>query len=153
VLKKKNVYLFISTLDVTDEEITAVRTVYESIKTNEQYKIVWIPIVDGWNEQLHKKFEILKSKIPWYVVQNVENIAGFKFINEEWDFKKKATFVVFSPQGKVQHPNAFHLIKAYGIKAFPFTLEDEKRIQKERNWLVSVVGTIDRNTASWVCKF
>ncbi|WJX18813.1 hypothetical protein P8452_08576 [Trifolium repens] len=149
VLKKKNVYLFISTLDVTDEEITAVRTVYESIKTNEQYKIVWVPIVETWNEQLHKKFEILKSKIPWYVVQNVENIAGFKFINEEWDFKKKATFVVFSPQGKVQHPNAFHLIKAYGIKAFPFTLEDEKRIQKERNWLVSVVGTIDRNTASW----
>jgi hypothetical protein len=153
VLKKKNVYLFISTLDVTDEEITAVRTVYESIKTNEQYKIVWIPIVEGWNEQLHKKFEILKSKIPWYVVQNVENIAGFKFINEEWDFKKKATFVVFSPQGKVQHPNAFHLIKAYGIKAFPFTLEDEKRIQKERNWLVSVVGTIDRNIATAVCKF
>lgn len=153
VLKKKNVYLFVSTLDVTEEEITAVRSVYESIKTNEQYKIVWIPIVEGWNEQLRKKFDILRSKMPWYVVQNVENIAGFKFINEEWDFKKKSMFVVFSPQGKVQHKNAFHLIKSYGIKAFPFTMDDEIRIQKDRNWIVSVVGNIDRNISTWVSKF
>ncbi|KAK7344017.1 hypothetical protein VNO77_13215 [Canavalia gladiata] len=40
VLKKKNVYLFISTLDITDEEISVLRPVYDSIKTNDQYKIV-----------------------------------------------------------------------------------------------------------------
>lgn len=143
-------YLFISTLDVTEEEISAVRTVHESIKTNEQYKIVWVPIVEGWTEQLRKKFEVLKSKMSWYVVHNIENIAGFKFITEEWEFKNKTMFVVLSPQGKIHHTNAFHLIKAYGIKAFPFTFEDEKKIQDEKNWIGSVVGKISRDVTSWV---
>ncbi|BAT94736.1 hypothetical protein VIGAN_08136400 [Vigna angularis var. angularis] len=78
VLKKKNVYLFISSLDITEEEISVLRPVYDSIKTKENYKIVWIPIVEAWTELLRKKFEVLKSKMPWYVVQYSGIIAGYK---------------------------------------------------------------------------
>ncbi|XP_052730427.1 protein SIEVE ELEMENT OCCLUSION B-like [Vigna angularis] len=78
VLKKKNVYLFISSLDITEEEISVLRPVYDSIKTKESYKIVWIPIVEAWTELLRKKFEVLKSKMPWYVVQYSGIIAGYK---------------------------------------------------------------------------
>lgn len=150
MLKKKNVYLFISTLDITEEEISLLRTVYDSIKSNEQYKIVWIPIVEEWNEQLRKKFEVLKAKMPWHVVQHFGTIAGYKYIKEEWHFKKKPMVVVLSPQGKVQHTNAFHLIQAYGMKAFPFTISDQHRIDREIHWVGSVVGNIHPTVDTWV---
>ncbi|KHN13158.1 protein SIEVE ELEMENT OCCLUSION B-like [Glycine soja] len=142
VLKKKNVYLFISSLDITEEEISVLRPVYDSIKTNDQYKIVWIPIVEEWTEQLHKKFEVLKSKMPWYVVQHSGTIAGYKYIKEEWHFKKKPMVVVLSPQGKVQHSNAFHLIQAHGTRAFPFTTLNEEQINRENDWVGPVLGGI-----------
>ena len=64
---------------------------------------------------LDKKFEFLKSKMPWYVVQHSGPIAGYKYIKEEWHFKKKPMVVVLNPQGKVQHANAFHLIHTFFI--------------------------------------
>ncbi|KAK7344016.1 hypothetical protein VNO77_13214 [Canavalia gladiata] len=150
VLKKKNVYLFISTLDITEEEISVLRPVYDSIRTNDQYKIVWIPIVEEWTEQLRKKFDVLKSKMSWYVVQHFGTIAGYKYVKEEWHFKKKPMVVVLNPQGKVQHANAFHLIQAYGMKAFPFTTANEEIMNKELHWVGSVVGNIHPNIDTWI---
>ncbi|KOM27727.1 hypothetical protein LR48_Vigan457s000500 [Vigna angularis] len=150
VLKKKNVYLFISSLDITEEEISVLRPVYDSIKTKENYKIVWIPIVEAWTEQLRKKFEVLKSKMPWYVVQYSGIIAGYKYIKEEWHFKKNPMVVVLSPQGKVQHSNAFHLIQSHGTRAFPFTTFSEQQINNEINWVGSVVGNIHPIINGWV---
>ncbi|CAJ1976490.1 unnamed protein product [Sphenostylis stenocarpa] len=149
-LKKKNVYLFVSSLDITEEEISVLRPVYDTIKTKDQYKIVWIPIVEAWTEQLRKKFEILKSKMPWYVVQYSGIIAGYKYIKEEWHFKKSPMVVVLSPQGKVQHSNAFHLIQAHGIRAFPFTTSNEEEIHREINWVGSVVGNIHPIINTWM---
>ncbi|KAL1342079.1 hypothetical protein HN51_028659 [Arachis hypogaea] len=152
VLKKKNVYLFISTLDITEEEISILKPVYDySIKTNDQYKIVWIPIVEEWNEQARKKFDSLKIKMPWLVVQQFGIITGYKYIKEEWQFKKKPMVVVLSTQSKVLHTNAFHLIHAYGIKAFPFTKSDEERIHNEVHWVNSVVSnTRNPILESWI---
>ena len=152
-LKKKHVYLLISTLDITEEEISVLRPVYDSIKANDQYKIVWIPIVEEWTEKLHKKFEFLKSKMPWYVVQHSGPIAGYKYIKEEWHFKKKPMVVVLNPQGKVQHANAFHLIHVYGMKAFPFTIADQERIDREIHWIGSVVGDSHPHISTWVSTF
>ncbi|XP_020222813.1 protein SIEVE ELEMENT OCCLUSION B isoform X2 [Cajanus cajan] len=150
VLRKKNVYLFISTLDITEEEIAVLRPVYEYIKTNDQYKIVWIPIVEEWTEKLNKRFEALKSKMPWYAVQHYGTIAGYRYIKEEWHFKKKPMVVVLNPQGKVQHANAFHLIHVYGMKAFPFTISDQERIDREIHWIGSVVGDTHPNISTWI---
>ncbi|XP_057755683.1 protein SIEVE ELEMENT OCCLUSION B-like [Arachis stenosperma] len=150
VLKRKHVYLFISTLDITEEEISVLRAVHESIKTDEQYKIVWVPIVEEWTENLRKKFEVLKAKMQWYVVQHFGSIAGYKYIKEEWHFKKSPMVVVLNPQGKVQHTNAFHLIQAYGMKAFPFTSVEEERIHNEIHWVGPVVGDIHSNIDTWI---
>nr|KYP60820.1 hypothetical protein KK1_023234 [Cajanus cajan] len=152
VLKKKNVYLFVSSLDITDEEILVLRPVFDYIKTNDEYKIVWIPIVEQWTEQLRKKFEILKSKMPWYVVQHFGSIAGYKYIKEEWHFKKMPMVVVLNTRGKVQHSNAFHLIQAHGMKAFPYTSWNEEQINREINWVGSVVGGIHADVNSWIEK-
>ncbi|KAK7268775.1 hypothetical protein RIF29_21483 [Crotalaria pallida] len=145
VLNKRNVYFFISTLDITDEEISEVKPVYDATKTNEQYKIVWIPIVEEWNDQLRKKFEILKTKVPWYVVPQFGNKAGIRYIKEEWHFTKKPLVALLSPQGKVDNTDVFQTIHAYGIKAFPFRKVDVERVEKELHWIESVVGGIDGN--------
>ncbi|KAK7391679.1 hypothetical protein VNO78_20098 [Psophocarpus tetragonolobus] len=149
-LKKKHVYLLISTLDMTEEEILVLRPVYDYIKSSDEYKIVWIPIVEEWTEKLLKRFEFLKSKMPWYVVQHFGPIAGYRFIKEEWHFKKRPMVVVLNPQGKVQHANAFHLIHVYGMKAFPFTSADQERIDREIHWIGSVVGDHHPHISTWI---
>ncbi|KAI4317946.1 hypothetical protein L6164_025767 [Bauhinia variegata] len=150
VLKKKNLYLFISTLDITDEEIAVLRPVYDHIKTNNEYNIVWIPIVEEWNDTLGKKFEFLKAKMPWYVVQHFGSIAGFKFIKEEWQFKKKPMVVVLNPQAKIQHTNAFHLIQVWGLKAFPFTTSVQNIIDEEVNWVGSIITGVSPTVETWI---
>ncbi|MED6220178.1 hypothetical protein PIB30_042318 [Stylosanthes scabra] len=150
VIKKKNVYLFISTLDITDEEISILRPVYDHTKKQDQYKIVWIPIVETWTDQLRKKYEALKIKMPWLVVENFGTIAGYKYIKEEWHFKKKPLVVTLNPQGKVLHSNAFHLIHAYGLKAFPFTNADQEKIDREIHWISSVVGDVHPTVTTWM---
>ncbi|MED6193732.1 hypothetical protein PIB30_022194 [Stylosanthes scabra] len=150
VLKKKHVYLFISTLEITEEEISVLRPVHEYIKSEEEYKIVWVPIVEEWTEHLRKKFEVLKAKMKWFVVQHFGSIAGYKYIKEEWQFKKSPMVVVLNPQGKVLHQNAFHLIEAYGMKAFPFTTVQQEIIHKEKHWVGSVVGGIHSNVDIWM---
>ncbi|XP_027936338.1 protein SIEVE ELEMENT OCCLUSION B-like [Vigna unguiculata] len=150
VLRKKNVYLFISSLDITEEEISVLRPVYDLIKTKDNYKIVWIPVVEAWTEQLRKKFEVLKSKMAWYVVQYSGSIAGYKYIKEEWHFKRNPMVVVLSPRGKVLHSNAFHLIQAHGTRAFPFATFNEQQINNEINWVGSVVGNIHPVINGWV---
>ena len=75
--------LFISSLDISDEDISILKPIHEFTKKDNQYKIVWIPIVEQWTDDLRKKFEILKNKMPWYTVQYSGPIAGIKFIKEE----------------------------------------------------------------------
>ncbi|KAI4317948.1 hypothetical protein L6164_025769 [Bauhinia variegata] len=150
VLKKKNVFLFISTLDITEDEYNDLYPVYEKIKTETSYTILWVPIVEQWTDDLKKKFEILKAKIPGFVLQHFEPIVGLNFIKEKWQFKKKPLFVTLSPQGKVLHENAFHLLQVYGIKGFPFTKTIEEKITKETSWIESLVKDIHPKIQQWI---
>ena len=104
MLKKKNVLFYISALDITIDDILILKPIYEGIRKEDKYKIVWIPIVEQWNDELQKKFEMLRSKMPWYVVQYFSPVVGIKFIKEEWNFKNKPILVVMNRQGKVEHP-------------------------------------------------
>ena len=83
MLKKKNVLFYISALDITIDDILILKPIYEGIRKEDKYKIVWIPIVEQWNDELQKKFEMLRSKMPWYVVQYFSPVVGIKFIKEE----------------------------------------------------------------------
>ncbi|KAE8022600.1 hypothetical protein FH972_008386 [Carpinus fangiana] len=150
VLKKKNVLLYISGLDITEEDISILRPIYESIRKNDQYKIVWIPIVDQWTDDLQKKFEFLKSKMPWYVVQYSSPIAGIRFVKEKWHFKGKPSVVVLNPQGKVEHENAIHMIRVWGIKAFPFTTTVEETLSNDREWIGSIATNVHPNIDNWI---
>ncbi|XP_048333005.1 protein SIEVE ELEMENT OCCLUSION B-like [Ziziphus jujuba] len=150
VLRKKNVFLFISTLEITEEDISILKPIYEGTKTDNNYKIVWFPLVEQWTNELQKKFEILRSKMPWFTIQSISATVGIKFIKEEWHFKGKPTLVVMNPQGKIENPNALHLIRLWGMKAFPFNKAAEETISKETSWIGPVVNNIDPVIQTWI---
>ncbi|KAF3456890.1 hypothetical protein FNV43_RR01544 [Rhamnella rubrinervis] len=150
VLRRKNILLFISSLDITDEDISILKPIYEGIKKDNNYKIVWIPMVEQWTNDLRKKFDILRAKMPWYTVQFVSVTVGIKFIKEEWHFNGKPTLVVMNQQGKVENPNALHLIRLWGMKAFPFNKTAEENLSRALSWIGPVVDNIDPVIQTWI---
>jgi len=78
----------------------------------DQYKIVWIPIVEQWTNNSRRKFEMLQSKMPWYIVQYFSAVAAIKFIEERYD--NKPIVLLINPQGDVENENALDLIQEYG---------------------------------------
>ncbi|XP_045808113.1 protein SIEVE ELEMENT OCCLUSION B-like [Trifolium pratense] len=143
-LKTKDVLLLISTLDISDEDITMLIPIYERLKREQnQYKIMWIPIVEEWNDKQRKQFNSLKSKMPWYVLHHFAPIKGIKYIKEELHFMQKPLFVVLNPKGMILHDNAFHMIQVWGVKAFPFTKSREIILTKESMWIDSLLVDID----------
>ncbi|KAK7859950.1 protein sieve element occlusion b [Quercus suber] len=149
-IDKQNILLFISGVDISIDEISILEPIYDAIRKEEQYKIVWIPIVDQWNDDMRKKFEMLKSKMPWYVVQYISPIAGIKFIKEEWHFKNKPIIVVMNPKGKVECPYAIHMIRVWGMRAFPFSSSVEEDLSNGRDWMGSTMTGINPNLHNWV---
>ncbi|XP_065628220.1 protein SIEVE ELEMENT OCCLUSION B-like [Quercus suber] len=150
VLKRKNVLFYISALDITNDDILILKPISEGIRKENQYKIVWIPIVEQWTDELRKKFEMMRSKWPWYVVQYFSPVVGIKFIKEEWNFKNKPILVVMNRQGKVEHPNALHMIRVWGMKAFPFTTTVEEALTNSVDGIVSVWFDIHPNVSNWI---
>ncbi|GMN74180.1 hypothetical protein TIFTF001_052329 [Ficus carica] len=150
VIRKRYVLLYITGLDISDDDISVLKPVYDATKKDDRYKIVWVPIVEQWTEEQRKKFEILRVKMPWYVVQYYSPIAGLKFVKEEWEYKGKPTLVVVNPQGKVENVNALHLIRVWGMKAFPFNKAAEEAISREREWIGPVVNNFHPSVQTWI---
>jgi hypothetical protein len=153
VLRKKNVLLFFSGLDISIDEISTLKLIDDGIRKEDQYKIVWIPIVEEWTNDVQRKFQLLQSKMSWYIVQYFAPVVGIRFIKEEWKFENKSMIVVMNPQGKVEHLNALHMIRVWGMKAFPFTKEVEVRLVKEMNWIGDILVGIHPNLQHWVKSF
>ncbi|XP_041009449.1 uncharacterized protein LOC121253510 [Juglans microcarpa x Juglans regia] len=132
VLKNKNALLFISdVMDISVEEISILKPIFYGIRDrDEPYKIVWIPIVEHWTDDMQAKFEMLQSNMPWYILQGFPpTVADIQIITNEYrSLKNKPIVVVINPQAKVEHPNALRMIRPCGMKAFPFTAEAEKAI-------------------------
>ncbi|KAF4404214.1 hypothetical protein G4B88_014670 [Cannabis sativa] len=150
VLRRKNVFMFFSGVEITEEDISILKPVYEETKKEKSYTIVWIPIVEKWSDEIKKKYETLKSKMPWYCLHQFGPIAGIRFIKEQWQYQGKPMLVLTTPQGKVENLNALHLIRVWGIKAFPFDKKSEEIISKEIHWIGSLVKRIDPIIETWV---
>ncbi|KAE9467483.1 hypothetical protein C3L33_00612, partial [Rhododendron williamsianum] len=117
VLKRKTVVLLISDLDhIAEEELfLALTRTYNEAKTKSdlQYEIVWIPVVDRSTDEeaSRKKFEKLQAKMSWYTVADpwLLDPAFIRYMKEEWHFSKKLILVALDPQGKVVCNNALHM--------------------------------------------
>jgi hypothetical protein len=71
--------------------------------------------VELWTSNLRRKFEMLQSKMPWYIVQYFSAVADIKFIEERYD--NEPTLVSMNPQGHVEDERSLYSIRR---KAFVF---------------------------------
>lgn len=125
-LREKNVILVISGLDISDDDIRALHLVYNEVKKEEKYKIVWIPIipehsVEDNEEEARKRYEYISSSMKWYIVPYTTKIAGWRYLEENWQLRQDPLVVVLSSQSRIEFTNAIHLIRVWGTEAIPFT--------------------------------
>ncbi|XP_014523633.1 protein SIEVE ELEMENT OCCLUSION B [Vigna radiata var. radiata] len=146
--KKKHVLLFISGLEHIDEEIQLLKSVYEKLKEKprevegyrtEDFKILWIPIVDEWNEDRRKTLEtkLQRTKFGWYVVKHFNFEIGIKLIKEVFNYSGKPVIPLMNPDGKVENFDTKQIISMYGFDGFPFRTSDHTRLTQQWNWFWS----------------
>ncbi|XP_043726165.1 protein SIEVE ELEMENT OCCLUSION B-like [Telopea speciosissima] len=161
VLRRKNVLLLISDMDISQEELSILEQMYKESRDQpsrpeSQYEVVWFPIVDRtlpWTEAKQKEFDRLQSRMPWYSVHHPSLIdpAVIRYIKDVWHYNKKPILVVLDPQGRVVSPNALHMMWIWGSLAFPFTSMREEALWKEESWrLELLVDGIDQNILNWI---
>ncbi|KAI3748109.1 hypothetical protein L6452_10984 [Arctium lappa] len=76
VLRKRNVLLLISGLDMSRHELSILQQFYNESRIQETrmdalYEVVWMPIIDPsveYTEAMDRKFEEMRNKMPWYSV-------------------------------------------------------------------------------------
>ncbi|KAL2977342.1 hypothetical protein AAZX31_13G061200 [Glycine max] len=146
--KKKHVLLFISGLDSIEEETLLLKSIYEKLKEKprevegyrkEDFKILWIPIVDEWNEERRKTLEtkLQRTKFGWYVVKHFSFETGFKLIKEVFNYKERSIIPLISPEGRVENIDTKQIISVWGIDGFPFRTSDHTRLTQQWNWFWS----------------
>ncbi|XP_010029068.1 protein SIEVE ELEMENT OCCLUSION B [Eucalyptus grandis] len=162
VLRRRNVLLLISGLDISQDELSILEQIHGESKLHttqrqiNQYEVVWIPIVDRsvkWTDPVQKQFEALQSRMPWYTVYhpNLIHKVAIRFIREQWHFRNKPILVVLDPQGKVVSPNAIHMMWIWGSNAFPFTTLREEALWKEEEWTLELlVDGMDPTILNWI---
>ncbi|XP_043704887.1 protein SIEVE ELEMENT OCCLUSION B-like [Telopea speciosissima] len=161
VLRRKNVLLLISDLDISQEELSIMEQMYKESREQpsrpeSQYEVVWLPIVDRtlpWTDAKQRDFDRLQVNMPWYSVHHPSLIdpAVVKYIKEMWNFNKKPILVVLDIQGRVVNPNALHMLWIWGSLAFPFTSMREEALWREETWrLELLVDGIDPHIFNWI---
>ncbi|KAB2628456.1 hypothetical protein D8674_033251 [Pyrus ussuriensis x Pyrus communis] len=87
VLEGKWVLFYISSLDnVSDQDISCLKEVYEGIEKHNKCVIVWIPVVEDWTGGGKEQFKEWRSKMPWYAVQYFSpTVIGY--LEQRWNFK------------------------------------------------------------------
>ena len=144
-LKTKHLLLFISSLDQLlsnggyNFEIIMMRLkrIHVSFITDPQksnYRILWIPVVNEWTEENKEKFNSLKSKMPWYIVEYFQPTNGYRVLKDLL-LREDPRIMVVDPQGKVLNKSAINIIKFWDeVTAFPYTEEREKQLSKRWSW-------------------
>ncbi|CAL5370178.1 unnamed protein product [Camellia sinensis] len=149
LLRRKNVLLLISGLDISMDELSILEQIYndsrhQGTRLDNLFEMVWIPVADRsvqWTDPMQKQFERLQSTMPWYTVHHPSLIdrVVIRFIREKWHFRNEAILVVLDPQGKVVSPNAIHMMWIWGSKAFPFTSAREEALWREETWKIELL--------------
>lgn len=141
-LKGKSVFLFISGLHISSDDISILEPFIDKTQKEEQYRIIWIPFVKQWTEDLKKKFKTLGSSKMLYVAMDYSlPISTNRYINQKWNFKfNEPLIVAFNQQGNVECKNAIHMIRVCRVEAFPFTRAREETLLMEKG-LIGVTAT------------
>ncbi|CAL8073292.1 unnamed protein product [Prunus armeniaca] len=153
ILRTTNVLMFISSLDISEDYISLLKPIYDFTKKSNEYKIVWVPVVEKWTTELQVNFETLRVKMPWYTAgQAGAHIAGIKYIKEDWNFNGKPMLVVLNSKSELQHSNALRMISIWGKEAFPFDQkkEEELLLSLRDTWFTAVIDGIHTSVTEWI---
>ncbi|XP_058195108.1 protein SIEVE ELEMENT OCCLUSION B-like [Rhododendron vialii] len=162
VLRRRNVLLFISELDLDhNQELFILDQMYSESRQNpsrpeSQYEIVWLPVVDRstpWSEVKQKQFESVQAQMAWYSVYHPSLLdpSVIKYIKEIWHFNKKPLLVALDPQGRVVNTNAIHMMWIWGYLAFPFTTVREDGLWKDESWRIELLAdSIEPLIFNWI---
>ncbi|KAB1221409.1 hypothetical protein CJ030_MR2G013133 [Morella rubra] len=154
VIQGKHLLLVFSGLDLSNQEISILKSVSDEIRDKKEYEIVWIPIPEvnppGTNGSTETKFKKLQEiKMSWYTLQQLSTVSGIDYIKKDWKFDSiNPIVVVINPQGQVKHSNAFNMIKPWGMKAFPFTPTREFALASESDISVTWIS-ISQELRTW----
>lgn len=109
----------------------------------EDFTILWIPIVDGWNDVLKEQFKILKNGIKWYAVEYFSELPGIRLVTEILNYEGKPIVPVINPQGYIINEDAMDLIFQWGIDAFPFRKSDGELLTQKWKWFWDVAKKVN----------
>ncbi|XP_061371227.1 protein SIEVE ELEMENT OCCLUSION B-like [Gastrolobium bilobum] len=152
VFKHKHVLLFISSLNKIEDEILLLNSIYDRLQENPNeiikgytkgdFKILWIPIVD-WDDQQVHTFHVSKNKIKWYAVEVFSELPGLSLIREKLNYKDKPIIPVVNSLGEVINEDAMDLIFQWGIDAFPFRKSDGYDLTLKWKWFWDVTRKLN----------
>ncbi|CAL5208254.1 unnamed protein product [Lathyrus oleraceus] len=156
VFKKNYMLLFISGLDSIGDEILLLNSIYNRLQDNpqevikgfkkEDFKILWIPIVDIWDEVAKNQFRILKESMKWYVLEYFSELPGVGIIKNRLNYVDNKPIVsVINPQGEIMNENAMEIIFQWGFDAFPFRKVDGDDLFKKWAWFWNLMKKVDIN--------
>lgn len=152
-IETENVFLFFSDLDISENEISILNSIDYNKSMKDQYRIIWIPIVDWTVDQMQTKFEKLRSKMPstWYRFPKFSFDLGIQYIKEKWEFKNRPIVVVMNSQGRVVHRDAYHMI-ALGINPLlPITGVPESPLPNGEDSVGQILlGSLHIDILTWV---
>lgn len=123
-------------------------------KTESQYEIVWVPVVDYWTEDKHGVvFERRRNQMEWYSIYHptVVSPVAIRYIKQRWNFSKKPMVVVMDVHGRIVHRNAIHMMCIWGGQSYPFTANREKLLWEQMSWTIDLIADgFDPNLPTWV---
>lgn len=146
--KTKTLFILISYLDIFDEDLDILKLIQtEKIakdpKLQEQYGIVWMPIVDENQPEYYQKMakdivnRVRTKKMEGFVVKPVSHQATLKFLKKEWNFKGSPIVVVKDEdKGIYVNRNTFYTISILGLEAFPFDKRKETVFINAMKWMI-----------------
>ncbi|KAL9666730.1 hypothetical protein QQ045_001068 [Rhodiola kirilowii] len=161
-LRRKNVLILISDLDILSEELFILEQIYNESRqlatksADTHFEVVWLPVVERatmWDDQKQKHFEMLQGTMPWFSVvhPSMVDLAVIRYIKEIWKFNKKPILVVLDPHGKVVNPNALHMVWIWQSAAYPFTSAREEMLWKEESWRIELLmDNVEPRIFNWI---
>ncbi|XXG49636.1 hypothetical protein AAC387_Pa02g3765 [Persea americana] len=155
VLKSKTVILFISYLDISEEQVKEVDQ--QVCKPERQYEIVWLPICDDTVTKMETKEieQTILSKaslMRCYSLHYSVTLQSYviQYIKKEWLLEKKEAMVVFDAYGKVVNSNAYQMTMVWGSAAYPFHAQREEILW--RKWSIErlLIEVVVSEKQKWV---
>ncbi|KAG9130689.1 hypothetical protein Leryth_018079 [Lithospermum erythrorhizon] len=164
VLKRKNVILLVSHLDIPAPEFEILLQLYHESRlyaenrVDSRIEVVWVPIINQTvashvDPVLKARYHDIQKKMPWYSVSDPYMVepGAVRFIREEWKFDEKPILVVLDPHGRVSNYDAIDMYWIWGFGASPFDEARERELWRDARWSMDLlVDTIDSTVHSWL---